>query len=163
MLPFTLGGTDPHQLEVAMRLPHTPFHVDEFCLPAGVAPAYQPVFFLTHAHTDHLQGLRKDWTAGPLYASAVTKSLILQKFGMSPAVVVCFGHLCCSILACFSVVWNAVLQNALPLDEPQTLYLDDAKTQSVRVTFMDANHCPGAVMILFEGFFGTYLHTGDFR
>ena len=33
----------------------------------------------------------------------------------------------------------------------------------ITVTFFDANHCPGAVMILFQGYMGTVLHTGDCR
>ena len=31
------------------------------------------------------------------------------------------------------------------------------------VTAFDANHCQGSAMYLFEGYFGTILHTGDFR
>ena len=31
------------------------------------------------------------------------------------------------------------------------------------VTAMNANHCPGSLMFLFEGYFGRILYTGDFR
>ncbi|XP_067913754.1 5' exonuclease Apollo isoform X2 [Heterodontus francisci] len=31
------------------------------------------------------------------------------------------------------------------------------------VTLIDSNHCPGSVMFLFDGYFGTVLYTADFR
>ncbi|CAN2391491.1 telomeric loop formation [Pristimantis euphronides] len=43
------------------------------------------------------------------------------------------------------------------------LPLDDCGIETVSVTLIDANHCPGSVMFLFEGYFGTILYTGDFR
>ncbi len=35
--------------------------------------------------------------------------------------------------------------------------------ETMTVTVIDANHCPGAVMLLFDGYFGRILYTGDFR
>ena len=39
----------------------------------------------------------------------------------------------------------------------------EAAIPHVTVTLIDANHCPGAAMLLLEGYFGVVLHTGDFR
>ncbi|XP_061487946.1 5' exonuclease Apollo isoform X2 [Rhineura floridana] len=41
--------------------------------------------------------------------------------------------------------------------------LDEVGRETMTVTLIDANHCPGSVMFLFEGYFGAILYTGDFR
>jgi hypothetical protein len=63
---------------------------------------------------------------------------------------------------------TASLVNArlrLPLSRMHVVALNTPiMVEGVRVTFVDANHCPGAAMILFEPPSGApILHTGDCR
>lgn len=49
----------------------------------------------------------------------------------------------------------------LEVGEPHLLPLDDIGKERLTVTLIDANHCPGSVMFLFEGYFGSILYTGQ--
>eukprot|EP01105_Mastigella_eilhardi_P015507 TRINITY_DN3556_c0_g1_i1.p1 TRINITY_DN3556_c0_g1~~TRINITY_DN3556_c0_g1_i1.p1 ORF type:complete len:438 (-),score=104.26 TRINITY_DN3556_c0_g1_i1:221-1534(-) len=57
----------------------------------------------------------------------------------------------------------------LSMEEPHCITVprhpDDASEEQVviSVTLLPANHCPGSCMFRFEGTFGRYLYTGDFR
>jgi hypothetical protein len=53
------------------------------------------------------------------------------------------------------------LLHAVPLNTPTEFEL--SSTETVTITLIDANHCPGAAMFLIEGPRGTILHTGDVR
>ncbi|EDQ88949.1 uncharacterized protein MONBRDRAFT_8472, partial [Monosiga brevicollis MX1] len=97
-------------------------------------------FFLSHYHADHYGGLNDKWAAGPIYASPPTARLVIDFLEVDPK-------------------WI----HELPFDETHTI--DD-----VEVTLMDANHCPGAAMLLFgvrnqhapeQRMY--HLHTGDCR
>jgi DNA cross-link repair 1C protein len=113
--------------------------------------------FLSHIHSDHLQGL--DSPVLPfVYCSAATKRLLLrmEKYphrinfakGILEARKQTYRHL------------KKVLK-ALPLQTPTVIELTPKST--IRVTLFDANHCPGAVMFLIEGDGKAILYTGDIR
>ena len=90
--------------------------------------------FLTHFHADHYIGITKRWPA-TIYASAVTAALVTLRLGVP-----------------------ATQLHVLPMDTPTVV------DGGARVTLIDANHCPGAVLLLFQLSDGrTVLHTGDFR
>ncbi|XP_031472533.1 uncharacterized protein LOC116244818 [Nymphaea colorata] len=102
------------------------------------------VYFLTHLHSDHTQGLTPKWSKGPLYCSPITARLFPVRF---PG-------------------FDMLLVRVLEAGKPQTLTLVSRSSHSkvlVEVTAIDARHCPGALMYLFRGQFGSVLYTGDFR
>ncbi|XP_007485228.1 5' exonuclease Apollo isoform X1 [Monodelphis domestica] len=117
-------------------IPHTPIAVDLWNLRrAGSAR----LFFLTHLHADHTEGLSSTW-ARPLYCSPLSARLVHRRLQVSKQ-------------------WI----RALEVGESHVLPLDEIGQETMTVTLIDANHCPGSVMFLFEGYFGTILYTGDFR
>ncbi|KAH6916070.1 DNA cross-link repair protein pso2/snm1 [Coprinopsis sp. MPI-PUGE-AT-0042] len=129
-----------------------PIAVDAFKY--GAIPGIT-AYFLTHAHSDHYTNLSKSWSHGPIYCSQATANLIMHMLGVDPKWVV-----------------------PLPMNEA----VEVPGTGGVKVTLIDANHCPGSSLFFFEGkqtvnagdtsfkssFVGServfrYLHCGDFR
>lgn len=103
-------------------------------------------YFLSHFHSDHYMGLTSSWRHGPIYCSKVTGNLVRQQLKVDPHWVV-------------------------DLDFEQQTEIPG--TDGVQVTMIDANHCPGSALFLFEKkTTGTgassprvhrVLHCGDFR
>lgn len=87
-------------------------------------------YFLTHFHSDHYGGLGKKWSHGPIYCTPATANLCVLKLGVSEEFL-----------------------RPVPIDSP-------FKVEGINVRFLDANHCPGSAIILFNN---DVLHTGDFR
>jgi DNA cross-link repair 1A protein len=101
-------------------------------------------YFLTHCHSDHTIGLRRSFNLGTIYCTPVSARVLQLDMGLGPPTVV-------------------------PLQLNVRVVIE-----GIGVTPLDANHCPGACMFLFEvpdssakGNSGQQvtriLHTGDCR
>ncbi|CAL0313418.1 unnamed protein product [Lupinus luteus] len=91
-------------------------------------------YFLSHFHSDHYGGLSKKWSDGPIYCSPLTSCLVQMCLSVNPL------YIC-------------------PLEFNMEHLID-----GVKVTLLEANHCPGATLIHFDLPNGQcYLHTRDFR
>ncbi|KAK4453976.1 protein artemis [Podospora aff. communis PSN243] len=113
--------------------------------------------FLSHIHSDHLAGL-ESLRSPFVYCSPATKEMLLrlERFpcrinyakGLLEARVQRYKHL-------------KNLLKPLPLETPTVLELEPGN--HLQVTLFNANHCPGAVMFLFEGRGKAVVYTGDIR
>ncbi|CAG8240533.1 unnamed protein product [Penicillium salamii] len=113
--------------------------------------------FLSHVHSDHLQGL-ESFRAPFIYCSPATRELLLriEKYphrmnftkGILESRRLHYKHL-------------AKLLRPIPLNAPTEIEL--TPRCRIRVTLFDANHCTGAVMFLIEGDGKAIIYTGDIR
>ena len=112
-------------------------------------------YFLTHAHQDHLRGLREDMfendANGRIYCTEITKVLLVKRYPRLESKV--------KVLEFDSV--EVVRVGSRNGDDGE----NNNSGEDVRfnVYTLDAGHCPGSAMFVFEGTFGKVLHTGDFR
>ncbi|UJR27594.1 hypothetical protein I4U23_008875 [Adineta vaga] len=108
------------------------------------------VFFISHIHTDHLRGLDESIFSEyinnnrsiRIYCSDATR-YFLSKLSA-------YKHL-------------AHFYSVLNVDQPFTIQNPIDENSSVTVTCFGSGHCPGSLMLFFEGSYGTVLYTGDFR
>jgi DNA cross-link repair 1A protein len=111
--------------------------------------------FLTHYHADHYTGLRRGFE-GVIAASDITADLLIHDYRLRFAGE---GDRKGSGSAAANGNGNGGGAKLLRLPLNERLVID-----GVGVTALPANHCPGAVMLLFELPGGrAILHTGDFR
>lgn len=93
-----------------------------------------------------------------VYCSAATREILLSLETVSRRINYAQGTLEARQLS-YKHLKN--LLKPLPLDTPVELELEPGN--HIQVTLLDANHCPGAVMFLFEGQGKAALYTGDIR
>ncbi|CAI2367870.1 unnamed protein product [Moneuplotes crassus] len=119
-------------------IPGTNILVDKFSQGNNDVNSY--VYFLSHFHTDHYSELHDSWDLGIIYAYNPTRTLLVDLYPNLETR--CVGLEC---------------------NQKYQIFLDKEQTETVQVTLFDSNHCPGSVMMLFEGRMGRVIHTGDFR
>nr|KAI8747426.1 5' exonuclease Apollo-like [Biomphalaria glabrata] len=103
--------------------------------------AYMYVHFLIHIHDDHTDGLTSTWQK-PVYCSEISAQLLVERFEVKKELI-----------------------NILPLNQSTIVPISLSRIQNstFTVTAFNANHCPGSIILYFEGSFGNVLYTGDFK
>ncbi|KAM3425757.1 hypothetical protein BST61_g7688 [Cercospora zeina] len=114
-------------------------------------------YFLSHVHSDHLQGLEA--CRSPfIYCSPATREILLRLEKYPHRMNFAKG-----ILESRQQTYRHLkkILRPIPLETPTGIELVPGR--SIRVTLLDANHCVGACMFLIEGDGKAILYTGDIR
>jgi len=115
-------------------IPGTRFCVDYFGKIAHKVRGGNGYWILTHFHADHYKGLTKTFNLGTVVCSPVTAQLVITQLKVPASKIL-----------------------IIPLDKPTVL-------DGVTLTLVDANHCPGAVMVIAQlPRQPPVIHTGDCR
>ncbi|KAI5986181.1 beta-lactamase-like protein, partial [Pisolithus albus] len=166
-------GTPYH----SFALPY-PIRVDNFTDTVNDLPSpynRPALHLLTHTHSDHLIGLASKSFGYQIICSPDAKEMLLRHEVYAERSLFdheyraqktkTYSHL--KVAPCVMpngekfYAGSRDLLRAVPLHTPTEFELYDNET--VTLTLIDANHCPGAVMFLIEGPRGSVLHTGDMR
>ena len=95
------------------------------------------LFILSHFHRDHMEGLDRGWSKGPLLCSPITAALL-------------------------AALVQVPAENLITIEPDETMEFQVAG-KPLRVTALEANHCPGALMFALERAGRKIIYTGDFR
>ena len=131
---WTTKDRSQYQCPQYKKIPGTDFVVDGFHY---AKESLTKNYFLTHFHADHYGGISSTWSAGTIYCSLPTANLVNQQLGVDKKYI----H---------------------PLSMNATTVIA-SRGKPIKVTLMDANHCPGAILFFFEIGKRKILHVGDFR
>eukprot|EP01035_Chromulina_nebulosa_P016897 gene16897-22386_t len=133
--PSGVLGYAPGYKKIQVGSMTVPIIVDGF---QYAAKELSDTYFLTHFHSDHYGGITNDFDCGLIYCSPTTAGLVKLRLRVSGTRVI-----------------------PLELNISHTIGIGG---EDVQVVLTDANHCPGAVIILFSFKNGKkIMHTGDFR
>ncbi|XP_014789471.1 protein artemis [Octopus bimaculoides] len=114
------------------------------------------MFFLSHTHFDHTQGLGEPEflkvlekrQSTYLYCSKLVQTILLK-------------------MSCFKKLEPHIkvleVNSPTVIEVPNDEHSSQSTCSTITVTLLQAGHCLGSVMFLIEGSEGTVLYTGDFR
>ncbi|POY75983.1 hypothetical protein BMF94_1068 [Rhodotorula taiwanensis] len=160
--------------------PFSFLRIDNFSMQTNEESHAFPLYYLlTHAHSDHLNGLNAKGFNGKLYMTAPTKQLVLD--WMEAQERVRYAELGNRIKPSYKFAnlemrrrrprgsgsAPSIAQQIVTIAYNQPFELEGPDGKPVRVVAIDANHCPGSCMYLIEGKVDGREHnvlvTGDIR